>query len=57
MDRVLEQKKGFRKAFAKKALPYWLGAFVLLFVVYLLAKGNQKTLRADAKSITLRYYA
>ena len=53
MDRVLEQKKGFRKVFTKKAVPYWLGAFVLLFVVYLLAKGNQKTLRADAKSITL----
>ncbi len=53
MDRVLEQKKGFRKAFAKKALPYWLGAFVLLFAVYLIAKGNQKTLRADVKSITV----
>ena len=41
MYRVLEQKKGFRKAFTRKAVPYWLGAFVLLFVVYLIAKGNQ----------------
>lgn len=53
MDRVLEQKKGFRKAFTRKAVPYWLGAFVLLFVVYLIAKGNQKTLRIDGKSITV----
>lgn len=53
MDRVLEQKKGFRKAFTRKAVPYWLGAFVLIFVVYLIAKGNQKTLRIDGKSITV----
>ena len=53
MDRVIEKKQGISRAFTMKAIPYWLGAFVLLFVVYLLAKGNQKTLRADAKSITL----
>ncbi len=53
MDRVLEQKKGFRKAFTRKAVPYWLGAFVLIFVVYLIARGNQKTLRIDGKSITV----
>ena len=53
MDKIIEQKKGIGMAFRKKALPYWLGAFVLLFVIYLIARGNQKTLRADSKAITV----
>ncbi|MBR6466130.1 MAG: HlyD family efflux transporter periplasmic adaptor subunit [Bacteroidales bacterium] len=51
MDKIIEQKNGIGMAFRKKALPYWLGAFVLLFVIYLIARGNQKTLRADSKAI------
>ncbi|MBO4691636.1 MAG: efflux RND transporter periplasmic adaptor subunit [Bacteroidales bacterium] len=53
MDKLIEQKKGIGRAFRKKALPYWLGVFVILFVIYLLARGNQKTLRADSKAITV----
>ena len=40
MDRVIEKKQGISRAFTMKAIPYWLGAFVLLFVVYLLAYSS-----------------
>lgn len=53
MDRKLEKKTGWRQAFTKKALPYWLGALVLLFILYLALRGNEKTLRINADTLTV----
>ena len=52
MDKIIEKKTGWRVAFTKKALPWWLGALLLAFIVYLIARPNAKTLRVDRDSIT-----
>ena len=53
MDKIIEKKTGWRVAFTKKALPYWLGALLLAFIVYLIARPNNKTLRVDKDTITV----
>ena len=53
MDKIIEKKTGWRVAFTKKALPWWLGALLAVFVVYLIARPNNKTLRVDKDSITI----
>ena len=53
MDKIIEKKKGWRLAFTRKALPYWLGALLAVFIVYLIARPNNKTLRVDGDSITV----
>ena len=53
MDKIIEKKTGWRVAFTRKALPYWLGALLAVFVVYLIARPNNKTLRVDKDSITV----
>ena len=53
MDKIIEKKTGWKAAFTKKALPYWLGALLLAFVVYLIARPNNKTLRVDGESLTV----
>ena len=53
MDRVLEKKTGWRVAFTKKALPWWLGALLLAFIIYLIARPNYKTLRVDRDTLTV----
>ena len=53
MDRVIEQKKGIAVVFSKKALPYWLGAGVVVLVVYLLLQSDSKTMRVDANTLTI----
>ena len=40
-------------AFTKKALPWWLGALLLVFIVYLIARPNNKTLRVDKDTVTI----
>ena len=53
MDKIIEKKTGWRVAFTKKALPYWLGALLLAFIVYLIARPNNKTRRVDKDTITV----
>ena len=53
MDKIIEKKTGWRVAFTKKALPYWLGALLLVFIVYLIARPNNKTLRVDKDTVTI----
>ena len=53
MDKIIEKKTGWRVAFTKKALPWWLGALLLVFVIYLIARPNNKTLRVDKDTITI----
>ena len=52
MDKIIEKKTGWRVAFTKKALPWWLGALLLAFIIYLFVRPNDKTLRVDRDSIT-----
>ncbi len=53
MDKIIEKKTGWRVAFTKKALPWWLGALLAVFIVYLIARPNNKTLRVDKDTITV----
>ena len=53
MDKIIEKKTGWRVAFTKKALPWWLGALLLVFVIYLIARPNDKTLRVDKDTVTI----
>ncbi|MBR1576685.1 MAG: HlyD family efflux transporter periplasmic adaptor subunit [Bacteroidales bacterium] len=53
MDKIIKKETGWRVAFTKKALPWWLGALLLVFIVYLIARPNNKTLRVDKDSITV----
>ena len=53
MDKIIEKKTGWRVAFTQKALPYWLGALLLVFVIYLIARPNNKTLRVDKDTVTI----
>ena len=53
MDKIIEKKTGWRVAFTKKALPWWLGALLLVFVIYLIAMPNNKTLRVDKDTVTI----
>ena len=53
MDKIIEKKTGWRVAFTKKALPYWLGALLGLFIIYLIARPNNKTLRVEKDTLTV----
>ena len=53
MDKIIEKKTGWRAAFTKKALPWWMGALLLCFIIYLIARPNNRTLRVDRDTITI----
>ena len=53
MDKIIEKKTGWRVAFTRKALPYWLGALLLVFIIYLIARPNNKTLRVDKDTVII----
>ena len=53
MDKIIEKKTGWRVAFTKKALPWWLGALLAAFIVYLIARPNNKILRVDKDTVTI----
>ena len=53
MDRIIEKKKGLALVFSKKALPYWFGAFVAAFILYLVFRDDSSTLRVNADTLTI----
>ena len=53
MDRKIEKKKGLALAFTKKALPFWGGALLLVFILWLIFRDDAKKLRIDADNITI----
>ena len=53
MDRILEKKKGINVIFTKKAVPFWLGAVLVAFIVWLVARDDSKKLRIDADNISV----
>ncbi|MBR4146314.1 MAG: efflux RND transporter periplasmic adaptor subunit [Bacteroidales bacterium] len=53
MDRKIEKKKGLALAFTKKALPFWGGAILLAFILWLIFRDDAKKLRIDADNVTI----
>lgn len=53
MDKKIERKKGIRTVFTKKALPYWGGALLLVFVLWLILGKSSPTLRVSADSLVI----
>ena len=40
-------------AFTRKAVPWWIGALLGIFIIYLIARPNAKTLRVDKDTLTV----
>lgn len=53
MDRQIEQKKGWRRAFTKKAVPIWAGVLIVAFVLFLIFRNQSNLLRTDRESATI----
>ncbi|HPH52677.1 MAG TPA: HlyD family efflux transporter periplasmic adaptor subunit [Bacteroidales bacterium] len=51
MDRIIEKKKGIKVTFTKKALPYWFGALLVAFIIWLLVRDNSSTLRVNPETL------
>ena len=53
MDRIIEKKKGINVIFTKKAVPFWLGAVLVAFIVWLVARDDSKKLRVNMDNISV----
>ena len=53
MDKILEKKTGWRKAFTKQAIPWWLGAIFVIIVGFAIATTSHSTLRVKADAVTV----
>ena len=53
MDRPIEKKKGLALAFSSKALPYWFGGFMAIFIIWLILRDDSSTLRVNADTLTI----
>ena len=53
MDKIIEKKKGFAMAFTQKALPYWFGAFMVAFILWLVLRDNASTLRVNGETLSI----
>ncbi len=52
MDKPIEKKKGIVLAFSKKALPYWFGAMMAAFILWLIFRDDASTLRVNGDTLT-----
>ncbi len=53
MDKVIEKKKGIALVFSKKALPYWFGAMMAAFILWLIFRDDASTLRINSETLTV----
>lgn len=53
MDKIIEKKKGIAIAFTKKALPYWFGTFLTIFILWLIMRDDATTLRVNAETLSI----
>lgn len=53
MDKQIEKVTGWKRAFTKKAMPWWGGAVLLVFIGWLLLRDNSSTLNVNADSVTV----
>jgi len=53
MDRPIEKKKGIALAFTSKALPYWFGGFMAVFIMWLIFRDDASTLRVNGDTLSI----
>jgi len=53
MDIQIEKKKGWRRLTTKKAVPYYAGAILLVFVVWLAFRDYSSTLKVDVTGLNI----
>lgn len=53
MDKVIEKKKGIALVFSRKALPWWTGALVLAFILWLALRDNASVLRVNSATLNI----
>ena len=53
MDKIIEKKKGIAVAFTKKALPYWFGALLGAFILWLVLRDDASTLRVNGETLSI----
>ena len=53
MDKPIEKKKGIALVFSKKALPFWLGAIMAAFILWLVFRDNASTLRVNEDTLSI----
>ena len=53
MDKVLEKKKGLALVFSRKALPYWFGGIVVIFIAWLILRDDSSTLRINGDTLSV----
>ena len=53
MDKIIERPTGWKAAFTKKALPWWLGAALACLVLFLLIRPSYSTLRVNSDTISV----
>ena len=53
MDKIIERPTGWKAAFTKKALPWWLGAALACLVIFLLIRPSHSPLRVNSDSISV----
>ena len=53
MDKPIEKKKGLRAVLSMRAVPWWIGGLLLAFVVYLIVRPANSTLRVDGEALTV----
>ena len=52
MDTLIEKKKGWRRAFTKKAVPYWIGGAVAVLIISVLLQPENHSLRVNKETLT-----
>jgi len=53
MDKILEKKTGWRRAFTKKALPYWGAGVLAILIGWLILRDNSSTLIVEKDSLSV----
>ena len=53
MDKPIEKKKGIALVFSKKALPYWFGGFMAIFILWLVFRDDASTLRINGDTLSI----
>ena len=53
MDRIIEKKKGLALVFSRKALPWWLGAMLLVFILWAALRDNASSLRVNGDTLNI----
>ena len=53
MDRPIEKKKGIALMFSRRALPYWFGTALIIFVLWLVLRDDASTLRVNGDTLTV----